>query len=76
MIFNKLDFAKTRKTMCSPPSEENFGSLGEAKVHCSRSDTCAGIMDEFCNGQEYRMCPSGTFQHSYAGSCLYMKRNS
>ena len=74
-----LDFANATEKVCAPAYTHNTNTtpyyrfLGDAKQHCARDPVCIGILDEFCDKQEYKLCREGTIGHSDVGSCVYTK---
>ena len=60
---------------CFKDSYGSYGNFEEALEACKTDPNCAAIYDDFCDNQDFALCPLGYTVQEAPRSCLHMKPN-
>ena len=66
-------YSKLTNYYCySRETYENFQSVEDAKIACSKDSCCTAVYDESCDGKKnIKLCKSKSFPRASLGSCIH-----
>ena len=70
------NYVKVENSYCYPStlsigSYNTYDTLKKAELACNLNDTCVGVVDIGCNGNEFIACGKHFLTHELLSGCIY-----